>query len=210
MHQTVCTSLVLNILAFTLLFTIFKYSVTRCYMKGLLCNIVRVHCKSVSDAISLNGISFRDTWDSHDVQSENGGEWYETFMHAFRRNLSRNLSNVEKKTKEKKKKETNALMITNCFFYPTNNLTHGCYRQKQDFFYKFYSRTVLCTFQNFIFRTYRFILRLSLPDRFPHCACPRWRRSVIKSLKKSKGPKKRYEKKKRYCEWTLMFISWNM
>lgn len=78
MHQTVCTSLVLNILAFTLLFTIFKYSVTRCYMKGLLCNIVRVSIKIIimiiNGAISLNGNSFRDIRTPALVERENGGE----------------------------------------------------------------------------------------------------------------------------------------
>lgn len=116
MHQTVCTSLVLNILAFTLLFTIFKYSVTRCYMKGLLCNIVRVPVNS--GAISLNGISFRDViFARRSLKART--EENDTRPLAF----CPTRCIVEKK---KKRKETNVLTITNCFFYPTNDLTHGC------------------------------------------------------------------------------------
>lgn len=168
MHQTVCTSLVLNILAFTLLFTILKYSVTRCYMKGLLCNIVRAYNAVNGGAISLNGNS----------------PWRDIRTTLVRKRERRRMIRKKKETPVRvlPVKKTNAFTITNCFFlsYERSDarISFSCVIVKsKTFFFSFirvgYPRAP-SKIRSFICSS------VILPNQFPHCACPRWRCSVGK------------------------------
>lgn len=174
MHQTVCTSLVLNILAFTLLFTIFKYSVTRCYMKGLLCNIVRVPVNSGAISLAIHSV----TWYSHGARWKRETEENDTRPLAFC--LSRCII-------EKRKKRPMHLRSPIAFLsYEGSDARMSFFRViiKSKVFYKIRVGHLRVPSKIIFFIR---SVRLSLPNRFPHCTCPWWRRSVRKSLKKLKG-----------------------
>lgn len=168
MHQTVCTSLVLNILAFTLLFTILKYSVTRCYMKGLLCNIVRVYNAVNGGAISLNGNS----------------PWRDIRTALVRKRERRRMIRKKKKPRSRSAcKKDRCIYDHQLLFFILRTIWRTdvvflCIVKSKTFFFSFirvgYPRAP-CKIRSFI-RS----VRLSLPNQFPHCACPQWRRSVGK------------------------------